>query len=53
MNDKKTDTPITLFLLNILILTLLLSVAFTPAANASELIILYSNDIRGETEPCG
>ena len=53
MNGEKLDKPITLSILSTLILTLLLSVAFTPAANASELIILYSNDIRGETEPCG
>ncbi|MCL7488559.1 MAG: hypothetical protein M8357_10350 [Desulfobulbaceae bacterium] len=52
MNTKKPDS-----LASLLVLTLALSLQLTsmtsPAAHASELVILYSNDIRGETEPCG
>jgi len=53
MNGKKTKTPIIHFLVSILTLILLLNVIFVPPAAASELVIIYSNDIRGETEPCG
>lgn len=53
MNSKKPDQPLTVFFLGALIFTLLLTAAITRVANASELVILYSNDIRGETEPCG
>ena len=52
MNGKKSDRPLILLLLSTLTLTLLLT-SHIPAARASELVILYSNDIRGETEPCG
>jgi hypothetical protein len=53
MNGIKPDQPLILFFLRALVLPFLLTVAIAPAAKASELVILYSNDIRGETEPCG
>lgn len=35
------------------LLMLLALGAFAGAAHAAELTILYSNDIRGDIEPCG
>ncbi|MDY0350847.1 MAG: hypothetical protein RBR09_06290 [Desulfobulbaceae bacterium] len=53
MNGKNPDTsrsgPGTLLLLVAMLLVLL-----RPAAGlGNEFILLYSNDNRGETEPCG
>ena len=53
MNGKKSDRHIIVCILSTLLLTLLLTARFIRTAGASELVILYSNDIRGETEPCG
>jgi len=53
MNEIKHNRSIFRNILSILSLTLLLTTALVTKANASELVILYSNDIRGETEPCG
>ena len=36
-----------------LLLIFLLVEVLATTTSASELVILYSNDIRGETEPCG
>ena len=40
-------------IVSILLLTFLMVEVPATTTSASELIILYSNDIRGETEPCG
>ena len=53
MNETKHNRSIIQNILSIVLLTHFLTTAFTTSVNASELVILYSNDIRGETEPCG
>jgi len=32
---------------------LLISIVFPAAGYSTDFVLLYSNDIRGETEPCG
>ena len=53
MNETKSDRLIFRGILNILLFTFLLMAALATTASSAELAILYSNDIRGETEPCG
>ena len=53
MNKTKHYRPIIQEILSIFLLSILLTTTFAITANASELVILYSNDIRGDTEPCG
>lgn len=37
----------------VLVLLLVMAPPLLTAANAQELLIFYSNDVHGETEPCG
>ena len=53
MNTTKTSSLMFRSILSILLLTFLMIDARATTTSASELTILYSNDIRGETEPCG
>ena len=53
MNKTKTDRLIFRSILSILLLTFIIVEVPAITANASELVILYSNDMRGDTEPCG
>ena len=53
MNTTKTNRLMFRSILSILLLTFLMVEVLATTTSASELIILYSNDIRGETEPCG
>jgi len=53
MNGKNPDTPLS-GPGTLLLLVAMLFVLLHPAAVLSnEFILLYSNDNRGETEPCG
>ena len=53
MNKTKSEGPIIAEILSTVLFTIMLTTLLTITATASELTILYSNDIRGETEPCG
>ena len=53
MNGRISDPSLINTILRKILVSLLMTVCFAPAVTASELVILYSNDIRGETEPCG
>ena len=53
MTKTKTNRLMFRNILSILLLTFLMVEVLATTTSASELIILYSNDIRGETEPCG
>jgi len=52
MNGKKPDRPLLYPILTVL-LTVFSFLASAGPADSEELTIIYSNDIRGETEPCG
>lgn len=40
-------------ILNLLQILLCISIVFPATGYCRDLVLLYSNDIRGETEPCG
>jgi len=52
MNGKKPDQRIK-HMASILLLTLLFSTLGVHSAIGSALTVIYSNDNRGEIEPCG
>lgn len=53
MNHRRTDRKVFHRCLAHLLLSLLVIASLAPLAVAEELVILYSNDIRGEIDPCG
>jgi hypothetical protein len=55
MNRKMTDQKLLPNKMHAVLFSVVLAViaVFASGADAAELTILYSNDIRGEIEPCG
>lgn len=53
MNEKTADPSLIKNMLRTILIILLMISLLSQTANASELVILFSNDIRGETDPCG
>lgn len=53
MNRTKHEKTVIQDILSIILFSFLLTTQLVTTAGASELVILYSNDILGEIEPCG